>query len=297
MTTTNIFMLLFSLTLFAQTRAFVPLGFPHGRLLGQTTHPNAVTDINKSCVITVPERISSDESGILLDCVILPQGKYGERLGYGRDAQGLIDLSSAVKADDPRMAFTYGEFPTHSFDTLVDMALTRLPPESAKGPLHFVDIGSGCGRLVFHAGLTRGTDDKPWHIHGMEISEILHREAWRGMEIGLEEELFTKESISCANTMVLHLGPAEEMKHVFADCKLAFAYSTVWSCSGFSEELGAMVLHSDWSGLLSKACPKGCVVVTTDRALDPEYGWELLDRIDVDNREVMGSTGDRKSVV
>eukprot|EP00549_Striatella_unipunctata_P017543 CAMPEP_0118708104 /NCGR_PEP_ID=MMETSP0800-20121206/21662_1 /TAXON_ID=210618 ORGANISM="Striatella unipunctata, Strain CCMP2910" /NCGR_SAMPLE_ID=MMETSP0800 /ASSEMBLY_ACC=CAM_ASM_000638 /LENGTH=53 /DNA_ID=CAMNT_0006611181 /DNA_START=14 /DNA_END=175 /DNA_ORIENTATION=+ len=29
----------------------------------------------------------------------------------------------------------------------------------------------------------------------------------------------------------------------------------------------------------------------TDRILDPSYGWELKDRLDVPNPEVMGSTG------
>jgi hypothetical protein len=32
-------------------------------------------------------------------------------------------------------------------------------------------------------------------------------------------------------------------------------------------------------------------MITTDRVLDPRHGWLFLDRLDVDNREVMGSTG------
>ena len=52
-----------------------------------------------------------------------------------------------------------------------------------------------------------------------------------------------------------------------------------------------MNLDRQWSELLANSCRKGCVVITTDRALDPQHGWELLDRLDVDNREVMGSTG------
>lgn len=70
-----------------------------------------------------------------------------------------------------------------------------------------------------------------------------------------------------------------------------FAYSTAWETNGFSEQLGAMIIGQEWSGLLALSCPNGCVVVTTDRALDPHYGWHLVERLDVDNREVMGSTG------
>ena len=267
------------------TRAFIPMRLKeHSRLqLHVAVDASTVT-------VHVPNRVSTDKSQAILDDFILPLNEYGRRIGYGGNAQDL-DPSVVVLRDDPRLAFTYGEFPTHSFDALIDLALTFLPPNSYPGPVKFIDIGSGCGRLVYHTGLTRGTEEMPWSVHGIEISEILHREALRGMNTGMEEALFTSESSPSANSIMLHLGNAEDMKHVFTECKLAFAYSTVWPCSGFSVELGAMVLHGDWSELLSQACPKGCVVITTDRALDPQYGWIIVDRLDVDNREVAGSTG------
>jgi hypothetical protein len=53
-----------------------------------------------------------------------------------------------------------------------------------------------------------------------------------------------------------------------------------------------MNLDRQWSELLANSCRKGCVVIAiTDRALYPRLGWELLGRLDVDNREVMGSKG------
>ena len=55
--------------------------------------------------------------------MLLPQKDYGERIGSGRDAQGVSN--QAVNADDPRLTLTYGEFPTHSMDALLDCALER----------------------------------------------------------------------------------------------------------------------------------------------------------------------------
>jgi hypothetical protein len=50
-------------------------------------------------------------------------------------------------------------------------------------------------------------------------------------------------------------------------------------------------LSDEWNRLFSESCKPGCVVVTTDRALDPRYGWKVLDRLDVANPEVFESTG------
>jgi hypothetical protein len=273
--------------LLGRTEAFAPPVVSYGRSLPTTLKSSVEAS---SVTFHVAKRCSADESRAAIDDILLPTHEYGKRIRYGRDAQEL-NLSAAVQANDPRMAFTYGEFPIHSFDALLDLAMTYMPPHTNQGPLQFVDIGSGCGRLAYHAGLTRGTANEPWNTHGIEMYDILHREALRGMRIGLDETLFTSQASSSTNSIMFHLGDAGDMKHIFADCRLAFAYSTTWPCSGFSEQMCAMVLHGDWSHLLSKSCPKGCVVVTTDRALDPEYGWELVDRLDVENREVAGSTG------
>ena len=60
---------------------------------------------------------------------------------------------------------------------------------------------------------------------------------------------------------------------------------------GFSVDLGAMILGREWSETLADLCRDGTVAITTDRALDPEYGWVLLSRTEVTNPEVFGSTG------
>ena len=77
---------------------------------------------------------------------------------------------------------------------------------------------------------------------------------------------------------------------LFQQADVIFAYSTVWDNIGFVPEIGAMVLSHEWNQLLSSSCSPGTVAITTDRALDPNFGWKLVDRLDVDNREVFGST-------
>lgn len=244
---------------------------------------------------SVSRRLSRGEAGKLVNEAILPKEKYSDRIKSGIDAQGL-QASTVVTGNDPSLTRTYGEFPTHSTDELVDLALTHIAPSS----IDFVDLGSGCGRLALYFALTRGSNEQPWKISGIEISDILHAIASDAVEIGRQQHVFhdsTESSSSSSsrdddsNTLALHLGAAEDMTAVFGKAQLIFAYCTVWESSGFSEELAAIVLHSSWSEMLAKSCRKGCVVITTDRVLDPNYGWKLLNRLDVDNREVAGSTG------
>ena len=72
---------------------------------------------------------------------------------------------------------------------------------------------------------------------------------------------------------------------------IVFSYSTVFETKGFDETIGAMILSDDWSKMLAESCKKGCIVVTTDRALDPQYGWDLKQTLDVDNPKLLGATG------
>lgn len=237
----------------------------------------------------------------LMDERILPAKKHGERTEAGRDAQGLS--REAVDVDDPRMAFTYGEFPLISFDALVDLSLpfvTRKVDEngedSTERGLSVVDVGSGCGRLVLYAALSR----PGWALHGIEISGTLHRIAVRAMDEAIKGgwmtagELGSSEALAAASSsaLSLHEGPANEFgRSVFRSADLVFAYSTIWPTRGFSPELRAMIIGSEWSTMLAEHCKEGCICVTTDRALDPADGWMLVERMDVDNPEVMGSTG------
>lgn len=245
---------------------------------------------------SVSNRFSREEGLSIVDSSLFCLEDYGNRIRYGREAQGL-EPSLVVTANDPRMFRTYGEFPAHSTDELVDLALPHVinAQNNADGkPIEMLDLGSGCGRLVFYFALTRGTLQKPWSLHGIEISDILHEVALGAMGNAFNEKLFverTEPHHNGQNCVSLHLGAAEDMVEVFGKVQLIFSYSTVFKTNGFSQELCAMILDREWSELLANSCQKGCVVITTDRALDPRHGWELLDRLDVDNREVAGSTG------
>jgi hypothetical protein len=140
--------------------------------------------------------------------------------------------------------------------------------------------------------MTRGTEISKWDVHGVEIASLLHSLGAEYLEQGVEEGLFVgTTSQPSSNSISLHFGPAEEYSHLLAKANIVFAYSTAFPANSFSPELGAMILEPEWSRLLSKSCRNGCVAITTDRALDPIDGWELVDRLDVKNPEVFGSTG------
>lgn len=231
-----------------------------------------------------------------MDDVLMPKKSYSERIGLGRDAQG-IDGSSALNPNDPRLEKTYAEFPLSSLDQLIDSSFQYLKNDDRPkndDNINFVDIGSGCGRLVFYLALSRKRrqDLFNWHIHGIEISDILHKQALLYLESALEDPFqpLSPTNNDC-NSVSLHLGPAEEFSPVLGQADLVFAYSTAFSAKSFSPEISALILDKEWSQLLSQCCKNGCVAITTDRALDPKYGWEMVERMDVENPEVFGSTG------
>uniref|UniRef100_A0A7S4MCR6 DOT1 domain-containing protein n=1 Tax=Odontella aurita TaxID=265563 RepID=A0A7S4MCR6_9STRA len=250
---------------------------------------------SNSAIAFVKERpISRADAESIVDDLLFPAREHARRLGLGRDAQNL-DPGTMVGANDPRMAFTYGEFPLQSCDSLLDIAI-RMQKEPSKGRKKLVDLGSGAGRLVLYLALTRGEYD----VHGIEISDILHDAAIEFLERGKDAGIFSTEpdTVSTPRKVQFHCGPANSMQDVLANADVIFAYSTVWptsksedSVDGFSVELGALILGEEWSKMLAEYCRSGCAVVTTDRALDPSYGWELVDRQDVENPEVFGSTG------
>ena len=225
----------------------------------------------------------------VMDDVLLPASGYGDRIEAGRDAQGLKVASGvAISPNDPRMFLTYGEFPLTSLDELLDLAL---PYVRNAQTINMVDVGSGCGRLALYVALTRGSPQKPWQVHGIEISPVLHQEAVQALYKAMQGGYMEEYQPNAPSSLLLHAGPAEEWTEVLQKCNLVFAYSTAWPSNGFSEQMGAMIIGQQWSGLLSRSCPNGCIVITTDRALDPNDGWELIERLDVENREVMGSAG------
>jgi hypothetical protein len=352
--------------------------------------------------------LSRDEARALLaGDDYFPPRMYGDRVGrLGRTAQGIVPHSEdddgdshahvggmVLRADDPRLAKTYAEFPLPSFDALLDAGLEAMGRDNSKSNVvdadattvpvtTMVDVGSGLGRLVLYSALTRGGDgggggaaaalqddyhldrggglssavgglpspkeasSSPgrneewnhqaavWDIHGIEIAPLLHRGALQRARSLVDLGLFVEDVVdgvdastgddgdgtqsvvddgggggrrhddddddgrlmpSDRGSFTLHLGSAEDLASetsgVLARADIIFAYSTAFAATTFSPAVGALILDHEWSRLLGECCRPGCVAITTDRALDPTYGWVVKDRIDVDNPEVLGSTG------
>lgn len=184
----------------------------------------------------------------------------GDAAAAGRGGRGV----EVITNDDPRGEYTYGEFPFESFDMLVDRALDyvslprlgkddddtndqRLMEEeegyyASNHHRHrqygtMVDLGSGCGRLVFYAALTRGggggetekatATTTPaasccWNVHGVEIGTQLHSLAINSLQRGIDRGWFestdndndiSEESVddgssSSSPTMAFHNGNA-----------------------------------------------------------------------------------------
>lgn len=241
----------------------------------------------------VPNNFSREKARDIIDTQLMPRKEYSERIGWGRDAQGLGGESKALNPSDPRLSMTYAEFPLESFDRLIDLGLQYLPqsPENYER-LSLVDIGSGCGRLVFYSAMTRKLQDQQWDVQGIEIATLLHERAYEYVHEGVRNALFSfHSSVRPCNTLSLNLGTVEDHSSILQTAHLVFAYSTAFPAKHFSPDLGALILDPEWSCLLSQSCSVGCVAITTDRALDPAYNWELVDRLDVENPEVFGTTG------
>jgi len=273
---------------------------------------------SSSVVAFASKGLSRSEGLSFIDDTLMPKREYLERIGLGRDAQGIGgagSLEGPLSPSDPRLCKTYAEFPLSSMDQLTDLALQYLNMNLSPKDINddndqqmdndkftFIDIGSGCGRLVFYSALTRPSS---WDIHGIEIAPLLHEQATLFLQKGVEDGVFffddkdenkdsnniDKSRRATTKSLNLHVGAAEDHSNVLNRANLIFIYSTTFPAPDFSPELGAMVLDSTWSGLLHRYCENGCVVITTDRILDPVYGWELLDRLEVENPDVFGSIG------
>lgn len=293
---TRLLLLVLSSTLAAEScdalafqQVTVPCRQQQSRLAKASALDASATDVLVSA--QVAEKLSQQEAEDIIETCLFPSAELASRMNAGRDAQGLREgTSTAVVADDPRMQYTYGEFPLRSFDTLIDMSLDELQSRRGTTPdsLRLVDLGSGCGRLVMYAALSRG-----WNVHGIEIGRELHTVAMNILNKGTADGYFTPAQSPNEGAIIsLHLGAADTLTGVLGSADIIFAYSTVFpAAKEFNVEISALVLSPAWSEMLAKACRDECVVVTTDRALDPQFGWELVTRRDIDNPEVFGSTG------
>lgn len=253
-----------------------------------------------------PRDISRD----IIEQELYPQSDYDERMNAGRDAQfgkdgGSVLASSvgSMEANDPRLSLTYHEFPLSSMDELISLASLEFKRENGREPTVLVDLGSGCGRLVFYSALQSKEgeqNERSWKVvHGIEISSLLHSYARQMAERGVGFNYFDTYSVeqvvsgdTSARTIIcLHQGPASEYVHVLKTADIIFCYSTVFSTDDFDPKIGAMILSKEWSQMLSNACKKGTVVITTDRALNPSDGWEFKQSMEVENKSLMGSVG------
>lgn len=257
----------------------------------------------ESKTFTAPSLIRREEAQSILDDVLMPRDLYGDRINLGGRAIG-IDAGTLVDANDPRLSMTYAEFPLTSLDILLDLGLQYVPfstgEKSNRSAITCIDIGSGCGRIGLYLVTTRGGIDdtivkgETWRVHGIEISNPLHREALGYCQKAVENNLITLPAAASAdsvNTISFHQGPAEDFASLLSEADIIFSYSTAFTAKIFSPEVGALLLGPEWSQMLGESCKKGCVAITTDRALDPAFGWELVDQLDVENRDVFGTTG------
>lgn len=337
---------------------------------GGTTRRSNARDAVDRVLCPPDERIERDDAGMeAYDDV-----EVGSVLGDNRRRSAKVAMTN----DDPRGEYTYGEFPFDSFDALVDRALMYVDAIGYVGDVDvdkneidecendrrtgdsgrrhiMVDLGSGCGRLVLYAALTRGmskSTKSDWDVHGIEIGTRLHSLAVRSLRRGVDNGWFkyvdntmndTDNAVDgdnkfdgCGGRIIsFHNGNAlsmedpyfannrtssstssdhsddnrsslsssspptysstfDSIRSLLSHTDLIFAYSTVWETSKirpYDTNLCAMVLSSKWSRTLASTCKEGCIAITTDRVLDPEDGWKLLDRMEVDNPSLWGSVG------
>ncbi len=215
----------------------------------------STTNDRKTCTFWPVPNPNSDKSHLkypldrevaaeIIENDLFPSQELTKRSRVGREAQG-IDSGTKVDASDPRLALTYGEFPMESFDTLVDRAIEIMNCGSESNDpilkddkkIKLIDLGSGCGRLLLYAALSRcssSNHDTRVDVHGIEISELLHEFAvdmvQRATEMGF---LTSKDDHSSdkvddddhISILRLHLGAAEECTHILEDADIIFAYS------------------------------------------------------------------------
>ena len=232
------------------------------------------------------------EAAELVDTQLLPSSEYGRRTRLSRPTPSKNQQSynsRALTANDPSTAFTYGEFPLTSLDDLLDDAVSYVQIENK----HFrvVDIGSGCGRLCLYLALSRPSD---WDIHGIECKEALHKEATRAAQVAVDQGWLASWDEDGASSSLLHFHHgmvADLASTVLGSADLLFIYATALPSGPFlPDPVQGVSLSREWHEWLGH-CRPGSVVITTDRALDPAEGWDLLKRWDdVPNPEVLGST-------
>jgi SAM-dependent methyltransferase len=255
---------------------------------------HAFNNDNNSIEYSCSTCLSRSDAAQLLDQSLLPKALFGARLGVSGASN---ENPKVMLINDPSLELAYGEFPFVSLDALVDVALMEsnyAANEITQRPsnkLSFLDLGSGAGRLCLYATMTR----PGWKVCGIEIVPALHELARQASQGACDQGVFSTDAATVSSSnhgskIQFLLGSAQEYITILKQADIIFCYSTVWDTAGFSVESGAMVLSSAWMELL-RHCRPGSIVITTDRCLDLSHGWTLLERMEVENREVMGSVG------
>ena len=164
------------------------------------------------------------------------------------------------------------QFDLAFFGALVDRALAR--PAGRREPETFVDVGSGCGRLVLAASCV-------WpelaRAAGVETCADLHMMAVRA-----------QARASLPRCDFVHGDALQAMREggPLDDATVVFCYSSAWASEG-----GAL---TDFSELVGCCCLPGCRVVVTDKWLECDGScgeFALIDEMEGPNRETGGSVG------
>jgi hypothetical protein len=244
------------------------------------------------CQWNVPFVHSRDRAAQYIDDDLFPKSERGRRFSLVYPKLSEEEEPTIMDGRDPRLDEAYGEFPLSSLDALLDYA-ERI---TNRRPRRIVDVGSGCGRLVFYLALSRSA----CNVSGIELSETFHSEACSVAENALVTSLISHYPIlnshdsQTSSSISLHLGPASDFPKVINEADLIFCYSTAFPGSGYRQSSAAseaLLLAPEWSELFSRHCKEGCICITTDKALDPLLGWQTLGRLEVPNPEVVSSTG------
>lgn len=195
----------------------------------------------------------------------------------GREAQlgsSMVYRPGAIGGGGVDAALTYGEYDICLFASLVDRALCARSDGAAGAT--FVDVGSGCGRLVLAASVLWPSLAR---CAGVERVAQLHQLAIEA--IGSADGVLGAPCSFYCGDAATYLGERGEL----AQADVLFAYSSTWPSEG--------ELLSDFSATCGTHLRRGALVVTTDKKLASVPGlwnFRLVDKVEGFNRETGGNS-------
>ena len=179
----------------------------------------------------------------------------GTDRAFGRQAMSESEVDAAHPSRGVEL--TYGEFDLGFFFELLHRANPR------KGE-RFVDIGSGCGRLVFAAALAHDFE----LAVGIELLSSLHNMATRthsslhdacGDSVSLAPCRFLCEEVETGLPQLIPRQRSDAASDESSDAAIAFVYASCWPSVGpYLTELSAT---------LAAALPHGSRVICVDKQL------------------------------